>query len=495
MTMRKNIGLFLFSPAHPFLFGIYFIFRLYSYNIHGVPPGEFLRPLLISLFATCALMGIFHGPTRDWQRSALMTSAALMMFFLYSLATSGLIAAGIRIRAEILAGTWLLLAVLIVLRIAAGRGKTVKQDSVAGINLAAVILLLFPAMQSLRYVVVKNIPFEADVDTAASIHITPLSPDIYYIILDGYGRTDAILPYGYDNRDFIESLRGMGFYVADCSQSNYAGTSLSLTSTLNMDYLQNLSSVFSPDETDLVNLYKLLENNAVRRSLTGAGYRSAAFASGFYWAEWRDADAFLSPPRSSITEFETVILFSTFARVLDDTGALNLDDLHGENFRARTRLALGSFDSLAHMPGPKFVFVHIIAPHEPYVFDRHGNPIPPDQINSREGYANMTEFIGEAILPGLQTLIRESTVPPVIILQGDHGPSPRNPADRMKILNAYHLPQGTDQLYPGISPVNSFRIVFNSYFETDYPLLEDVSYFSNPAGRYDFKIEPNTCPR
>lgn len=492
--MKKRVEHLFLSPVYSYLFGAYFIFRIYANNIHGVPPGEFLRPLLISLLATCVLMASFHGWTRDWQRSALMTSVLLAMFFSYGLIWSLLIAMRIRARVEILAGVWILLAVLILTRIAAGTGKRVSQDSIVGMNLIAIILLLFPTLQTIRYIVANSLPFEAGVDTAASIHITPSSPDIYYIILDGYGRTDAILPYGYDNSGFIESLRGMGFYVADCSQSNYAGTGLSLTSALNMEYAQHLGDAFSPDETDLINLYKLLDHNAARRSLGAAGYKTVAFASGFYWAEWRDADVFLSPPRNSVTEFEAVVLFSTLARVLDDRGVVNLDDLHGENFRSRTRLVLDSFDSLAEMPGPKFVFIHIIAPHDPPVFDRAGNPIPPDQVDSREGYANMAEFISDAILPGLETLIRKSTIPPVILLQGDHGPSPRHPADRMKILNAYFLPRGAGNLYPGISPVNSFRVVFNSYFETDYPLLEDVSYFSNPPKRYDFEIMQNTCP-
>jgi hypothetical protein len=64
----------------------------------------------------------------------------------------------------------------------------------------------------------------------------------------------------------------------------------------------------------------------------------------------------------------------------------------------------------------------------------------------------------------------------------------------VKILNAYYLPQGADQLYPSISPVNSFRLVFNSYFGTNFPLLEDVSYQSQPAGVYNLKVIPNSCP-
>ena len=51
--------------------------------------------------------------------------------------------------------------------------------------------------------------------------------------------------------------------------------------------------------------------------------------------------------------------------------------------------------------------------------------------------------------------------------------------ERMPILNAYYLPgQKTEALYPSISPVNSFRVVLNEYFDQDLPLLPDRQYFA-----------------
>lgn len=493
-ALRKNTERFLCSPSHPFLLGIYFIFRLYAHNIHGVPLEEFIRPLFLSLFSGAALQGFCVWRTHDRQKSAFLTSLSLTWFFLYGVARSGLASLKIVIPAFWFALIWLALLLLLIWRISSARRNSTQQDITTSINLAAIILLLFPAMQSIRYYSAKTIPFSTKIDHAVKLRSDQPLPDIYYIILDGYGRSDAVLPYGYDNSNFLASLEEMGFYVAECSQSNYAGTGLSLSSSLNMDYVRNLSDVFPSGETDLINLYKMLENNAVRRSLSDAGYKTVAFASGFFWAEWRDADLYVSPPPGPITEFEVVILLSTFARVLDDLDIINLDDIHGDNFRRRTLLALDELESIVKIQGPKFVFIHIIAPHEPSVFDGNGAPIPPDKVDSRSGYANMAEFISTAILLRLEMLIRESQTDPIIILQGDHGPSPRDPVDRMKILNAYYLPEGGDVLYPSISPVNSFRVVFNSIFDAGYPLLEDVSYFSNPPARYDFTIQPGTCP-
>ncbi|GAI50318.1 unnamed protein product, partial [marine sediment metagenome] len=57
--------------------------------------------------------------------------------------------------------------------------------------------------------------------------------------------------------------------------------------------------------------------------------------------------------------------------------------------------------------------------------------------------------------------------------------------------NAYFLPNdGSHLLYESITPVNSFRIVFNLYFDTNYDLLKDESYFSNFKYPLEFIIVP-----
>ena len=57
----------------------------------------------------------------------------------------------------------------------------------------------------------------------------------------------------------------------------------------------------------------------------------------------------------------------------------------------------------------------------------------------------------------------------------------------MAILNAYYFPGGDEGLlYPTITPVNTFRVVFNRYFDRDLELLEDVSYFADWSTPYDF---------
>jgi hypothetical protein len=108
-------------------------------------------------------------------------------------------------------------------------------------------------------------------------------------------------------------------------------------------------------------------------------------------------------------------------------------------------------------------------------------------------YQNQLTFLNKKVLDAMDTLISESDTPPIIILQGDHGPWLQPKDKRFWILNAYYLPENSDQLYPTISPVNTFRLIFNSYFGGKYDMLDDVTYFSPVPKLYEFSEVPYPC--
>ena len=155
------------------------------------------------------------------------------------------------------------------------------------------------------------------------------------------------------------------------------------------------------------------------------------------------------------------------------------------------------------MPGPKIVFAHIVSPHPPFVFAANGDPVePPRSYNMndgsdyegnlqeyRSGYAGQIQFDNQMLEMVIDALLAKSTQSPVIIIQGDHGPgrlldwrsSTRTCLwERTGILNAYYLPKdGMEWLYPEITPVNSFRVVLNTYFGTKLQMLPNHTYFTS----------------
>jgi len=88
-------------------------------------------------------------------------------------------------------------------------------------------------------------------------------------------------------------------------------------------------------------------------------------------------------------------------------------------------------------------------------------------------------------IKAVDSILSRSPQPPIIILQGDHGsraytdfdhPEASYLKESLAILNAYYLPGGGRELvYPEISPVNTFRLIFKHYFGADLDLLEDRS--------------------
>ena len=155
--------------------------------------------------------------------------------------------------------------------------------------------------------------------------------------------------------------------------------------------------------------------------------------------------------------------------------------------RERVLFALDQLEQLPSLEGPKFVFAHVVSPHKPFVFDAEGNYVA-GNVNPNAAYADQVTYLNQRVMTLVVKLIQESETPPVIIIQGDHGGVNAGKENRLKILNAYYLPGGgIENLYPNITPINTFRVVFNTYFGAELPLLEDDSYFSLYAESYVFE--------
>ena len=82
-------------------------------------------------------------------------------------------------------------------------------------------------------------------------------------------------------------------------------------------------------------------------------------------------------------------------------------------------------------------------------------------------------------------------------MQGDHGPrqfldwkslKDTDVRETYGNLNAFELPDGAASkvFYPNISPVNSFRLLFDHVFSAQFPRLPDRSYYSTLDHPYDY---------
>lgn len=318
-------------------------------------------------------------------------------------------------------------------------------------------------------------------------------PDIYYIIVDAYAGAEILKDiYQLDNSEFLTYLSDRHFYIASDSRSNYSQTALLLASSLNTIYLDALPSQLDPETSDRQPLRQMIQESCLVRFLREHGYTIYAYDTGYELTNLKTADVFMAPADGwTRSEFTEALIALTPLAALQKTW-----------FDFRRERILYAFEHVADaadVTEPTFSFVHVLAPHWPFIFDSDGTPVePPRGIGSRtdyeydefiDGYRNQLLYVNELLMASIDEILSHSATPPVIILQADHGPDARLDFDwnieetylpeRMSILNALYLPGQEDiDLYPAITPVNAFRVVLNRYFGADLELLADRSFFS-----------------
>jgi len=500
-----------FFIFHPFGFAVFPLLLIFSNNAGEIPLRGLVIPLLIVVCFTgmsLLLLRMFIG---NLDKRALVLSVFLLLLFSYGHAVRA--ARNIGFPDNTVLGPeaivfilWSIL--LVILTYAALRTDRELRPWTRVLNVVAGILLgvqiIVGGNTLLSATATTTIPNLASPDRSTTAEL----PDIYYIIVDGYARADVLQRiYNYDNSEFLSFLRARGFYVAEQSTTNYCQTALSLASSLNFDYLQKLAT-FDKNSNDRALLLGILHNNCVFAFLRHLGYTIIAPASGYAYTEFVAADHYLTPGMT-LSELDNSILSLTPVPFI-----MNLGKTQYDFHRDRQNYILNNMPSFKDGTPPRFIIAHLVLPHPPFVFGRDGEPITRTRLFNfsdgshyyrdggspeeyLDGYRNQLAYLNRRLRKTIEDILTAGrTRPPIVIIQADHGPGSHldwglltatDVTERMGILNAYYLP-GLPQnpLYTAITPVNTFRVIFNEYFGTAYPLLPDRNYFSTINLLYDF---------
>jgi len=524
----KDQGRRLGAIILPILISLYPTLALYAQNLGEMRPSEINRSILISLFIALVITLFFVLIFRNFLKGALQASLLILLLFSYGHIYS--------ILKQISYGSFLigrhrfLLPVLILLGVASflylWHRNPVSKLSFKSLLAFVVILLSIPlfqiasfhfrvALQSRTY---SNIP--SRYEEAINVNHRGKPPDIYYIIPDGYARWDVLKQrYGYDNSGFNSFLEERGFYVAYKSYTNYPTTDQSLASSLNMSYVQDVvpEDAAGPNYQFNELLEELIQNSKLRSILESLGYKTVGFTTGFMPTELLDADIVYTTEmgtmdeikaRGAINSFESHLIDNSILKIFLDYEALEktvaseyIKERMKTPFTVQRGIVLSQFDSLkkiTNLDEPKFIFVHILSPHEPYKFGRDGEDVGSFQpfsladnqgdINevSKKMYIDEIHYLTGRLEETVKYILTNSKRPVIIVIQSDHGvgegldedqPKLDDVQDKYAILNAYYIPFPCEQfLYEEISPVNSFRIILNCLFDTEYPPLDDISY-------------------
>jgi hypothetical protein len=513
--------------AYPLLF-------LYANNPGQVPTDSVLPALLVVEAATLAVWVVLGLVLRNWEKAALVVGTGIVLLFSFGYVRD-FAAAWMSVE------TWL--AVWACLLITAIVGclsmKRPLQPVTKVCNAVAIILLVFP-LGSILYQQFNSGDLSrmshakapqgndsaggatsegAEYETLApKIQTRPQDPatlpDIYFVILDAYGRADILQEvYEYDNGPFIEALRERGFYVADRATANYTQTGLSIGSCFNLEYLDFLHDTISKLETSREPLGPLIEQSVLINTLREQGYVIKAFDSDTPEMEFFSADERFQTG-SSIDPFHNALKNMTpWPEAIKLTSSRGVADTHRDGLQ----FVFDNLGGVARLPeSPKFVFAHILAPHPPFVFNKTGQSVEaqgtfshndgdwligPENMSRKEyrrDYVEQLQYVNDRMLRAVDQILSESERPPIIFLIGDHGPrsglywedaESTNVQECMSILFACHLPDhvGEEDFYPNMSLVNAYRVVFNHYFGADLDRLPDKNYFSTALYPYRFQ--------
>jgi len=301
-------------------------------------------------------------------------------------------------------------------------------------------------------------------------------PDIYYIILDHYSSDASLKNYEqYDNSYFTNFLKGKGFYVAYKSKSNYNFTSSSLSSSLNSSYL-NIKNNGRYSTADVDKLYKFIQQNRICAFLRDYGYIQniySVFTIGNKPGKLTGADDKTGQSKTFI---------NSLLRAVNQVFGVEDQQTKHKVYYTYDINSFNFLDSLANTDNltsyPRFVYAHTLTAHPPFVIDSTGAYQKNLSLtHDRESYIREVKYVNKRITLFVNSILSKPGKKPIIIIQSDHGSHLNTLEETSTILNAYYFPdKNYKSLYQKISPVNTFRIVLNKYFNANLSLLPDTNY-------------------
>lgn len=497
----------------PYATAAYFVLFLAAQaSAEFIKPGDLVVPMAIALaVAAAAHLGSWLV-TRSVDKAALIAIVVSVIFSTMGLVVRALVDADAH---RIPGGVWVPITLMGIVTIAStlaiARTSRPVSRVLPVITWVAVSLTLFNLSGGRHLLADRSPPGKLRPSEIAAPPLPPSAkpPDVYLIIMDKYTGSDVLASqYAFDNSPFMDFLRTRGFAVPRVSHANYVQTFLSLGSMLNIEYLDWLPDSLGIDNPRWADAYHLVENNRLASFFRDRGYRFVFLPTAYgVTRENRYADVQLPDPVDIRPEFVTAWLATTAAPLFQYVACrLTGCPPSGGGFTPETASMFDwKFEALAALPGgsqPLFVLAHLGLPHEPYVYDahcRHRQPYWPlhdageEAPRVRAAYLDQVRCVNRKLTDLVTRLQNESSAPPVILIQGDHGHgllgrnlpglsdvSDWQITDRVSAFGAYAIPGMPHSALPDtVTPINAMRAMLRHAFGADLPPVKDATYWSS----------------
>ena len=488
-------------PFHTVLMSLMPILLLFQANVHEIPPEDIVLPIIFSIIVigiAWIILRYFLGTTR----SALMLSFLVFLALLFSYVRLFFAKGDIENlqffgQNLILAPIFLSVGIFVVIYIIR---KKISDEINSVVNAMSVALIFFVIFQAVLYYtstdIVSSSVFEL-VEVPIFQSDVMGKPDVYLILLDAYsGDTTLKKDYNFDNSGFKNKLKERGFFIPKTSFSNYPNTEISLPSIMQMVYLDFLADEMGKDSKDKLVLIELRRENNVMNIFQANGYHITTFyggmdTRGFYQNAYETlCGSYFNLnedlQRSFVqTYFPTVFLRSMF---YDNFRYHDLECAFSEFFEFEKK-----------NEKPQFVFVHLLMPHPPFVYDADGNRVTAkysiDRFdeNLKDAYLQQTIFANKKTIEMVDSIQKRDSGA-VIMVMSDHGgrlgvdwynPTEMDYYRALNNFGAFYFPGQEENMPEEFAAVNVFRILFNLYLDADYEILEDKQIWYIPERPYD----------
>lgn len=476
-------------PIHPIGFAIWPVIALYGQNVETVEIGVVVSPILLFAAMGVALPIVFRVVTSNWAKASLMATVVIVaLCVIWKPIAMDILLFRSALTPWVFYSLYGLFLVLFLVIIQQSHGEL--RGSASVLNVVALVMLAWPIYQIsnelLRRPILPILTSIDQDDLPGNMATTTDKPNVVLLFLDEYSRADVLTQYyDFDNRDFLQALEDRGFVVARESMSNYNATTLSVPSALNMDYL----SSFVIEGARGIDYRALMESNYVLRLFNAMDYETYAFITGFPVVEPEQLVDHVLPANGSLvsmSEFLGTLLDLSPANAI--TTSLGKDFTH-ELWRNNILHTLENLHRPIAEAGdrPVYVRAHVVSPHPPFVFRADGGPRQPAgtfEFSQYEGRHRNRLMVGQIkglnghVLKAIDQVLAASKEPPIIIITADHATvGTGTPGRTLEILFAAYLP-GAGQRVPreeidSMHLVNMFRLVFNTYFDAEFPMLEN----------------------
>ncbi|MBX3174009.1 MAG: hypothetical protein KF709_06320 [Gemmatimonadaceae bacterium] len=508
----------------PFPFLVAAWFALVQWRQAGLASTGRLGDLLTSVLGALAVaaLGTLVGRavTKDAAARGLVALTVVAWGALYSSYAAYAVLLGLRLP---VADSVLLWTLLCGLAVFVASRLTVGEGFVRALSIGSGLLVLFQVFGAAT--AMRTVAGETHVGSGRSAE----RPDIYLFVLDKYTASPWLsATYGVDNRAFEDSLRQLGFVLPPAARTNYPHTSLVLATLLDgapVHETVNDSTARWPA------VFARVEQGAMIAALQERGYRFAFFPTTFHaTSQHPRADIRLTQDAARrATWFHSWRANGPFdALIALRCGRHGCQSAAGERVQAfpypleAATAIRWKFETVRTLPdssGPIFSFVHALLPHEPYQFSADCEPQEPwwpvndadadaaADSTIRAAYAAQVRCANRLVLETVGELIRRSKIPPVILIQSDHGHGRMTEdamsgrtvplveltatqlRERLDVFAAYRVP-GHPEVFPdNVTPASVLPRTLNALFNAGLAVPDDRTWWVD-AFRQPLRVTP-----